>query len=130
MKNTQSAMPYGPILNLYPDSLGGRLGDAADFLEMPEVKGVFSSLYILPSLFHSDLDRGFSIIDYGLNEALATRQDLTRIQNAGIKLILDFVINHAPSNPRSSAISWIRETPQYTGISLSTGTVSGPATGR
>lgn len=95
MKNTQSAMPYGPILNLYPDSLGGRLGDAADFLELPEVMGVFSSLYILPSLFHSDLDRGFSIIDYGLNEALATRQDLTRIQNAGIKLILDFVINHA-----------------------------------
>lgn len=95
MNSLASAVPYGPILNLYPDSMGGSLCDAADFLELPEAEGVFSSLYILPSLFHSDLDRGFSIIDYGLNEALATAQDLARIKKSGLKLILDFVINHA-----------------------------------
>ena len=95
MNSLASAVPYGPILNLYPDSLGSSLCNAADFLELPETEGVFSSLYILPSLFHSDLDRGFSIIDYGLNEALATGQDLARIRKSGVKLILDFVINHA-----------------------------------
>ena len=38
------------------------------FLEQPEMKDVFSSFYILPSLFNTDLDRGFSVIDYRLND--------------------------------------------------------------
>ena len=45
---------YGPMLNAYPDSLGGTLGDAVDFLKDERVKGAFSSFYILPSMFHTD----------------------------------------------------------------------------
>ncbi len=94
MSHRRHAIPYGPILNLYPDSLGGNLSNVADFLELSVMEGVFSSLYILPSLFHSDLDRGFSIIDYALNEELAAVEDLDRIKKKKISLILDFVINH------------------------------------
>lgn len=56
---------------------------------------VFSSFYILPSLYHSDLDRGFSVIDYDLNEQLADREDLDQLKNMGINLKLDFILNHA-----------------------------------
>ncbi len=84
-----------PMLNAYPDSLGGTLADVAAFLEHPEVKGAFASIYILPSLFNTDLDRGFSVIDYGLDQTLATREDLDRIQAEGIDLKLDFILNHA-----------------------------------
>lgn len=85
---------YGPMLNAYPDSLGGNLGEAVRFLQRPEVKGAFSSFYILPSLFHSDLDRGFSIIDYGLEETLAAPGDLETLQAMGMDLKLDFILNH------------------------------------
>ena len=86
---------YGAMLNAYPDSLGGKLSRAVEFLRRPEVEGAFSSFYILPSLYHSDLDRGFSVIDYGLNEALASREDLDALQAMGIDLKLDFILNHA-----------------------------------
>lgn len=85
----------GPMLNVYPDSLGGTLGDVAAFLRRPEVRGAFSSLYVLPSLFHSDLDRGFSVIDYGLNGDLAKPEDLEALRELGVDLKLDFVLNHA-----------------------------------
>lgn len=85
----------GPILNFYPDSLGGTMKDAADFLSLPELKGCFSSAYILPSLYHSDLDRGFCVVDYDLNEALSTQADIRKLQALGIDLKLDFVLNHA-----------------------------------
>lgn len=85
----------GPMLNAYPDSLGGTLEDIVEFLERPELKNVFSSFYILPSLFHTDLDRGFSVIDYSLNELLAKQEDLDRLQALGIGLKLDFILNHA-----------------------------------
>ncbi|MDD6032172.1 MAG: glycosidase [Oscillospiraceae bacterium] len=91
----QSTMTAGPMLNAYPDSLGGNLGALADFLEDSRVQGAFSSCYILPSLFNTDLDRGFSVIDYSLNEALASREDLERIRKLGIGLKLDFILNHA-----------------------------------
>lgn len=80
-------MNQKPMLNAYPDSLGGKLSDIAELLQKPEMKDVFGSFYVLPSLYHSDLDRGFSVIDYGLNEALATAQDLKQL---GIDLKLDF----------------------------------------
>lgn len=54
-------MNIGPMLNAYPDSMGGTLDDIAAFLQKPEMKDVFSSCYVLPSLFHTDLDRGFSV---------------------------------------------------------------------
>lgn len=85
----------GPMLNAYPDSLGGALGDIVSLLQRPELEGAFSSFYILPSLFHSDLDRGFSVVDYGLNEQLARREDLDALRALGVDLKLDFILNHA-----------------------------------
>lgn len=84
-----------PMLNAYPDSLGGTLADLSRFLARPELKGVFSSFYVLPSLFHTDLDRGFSVIDYGLNRLLASPEDLKNLRERGIGLKLDFIFNHA-----------------------------------
>lgn len=85
----------GPMLNAYPDSLGGSLGDIVNFLGKKELKDVFSSFYILPSIFNTDLDRGFSVIDYSLNELYAKREDLEKIEELGIDLKLDFILNHA-----------------------------------
>ena len=84
----------GPMLNAYPDSLGGTLSDAVAFLQEKEVKGAFSSFYILPSLFNTDLDRSFSVIDYGINGVIAKEQDLEALQSMGIDLKLDFILNH------------------------------------
>ena len=65
-----------PMLNAYPDSMGGKLSDIVSILSQDDMKDVFGSFYILPSIYHSDLDRGFSVIDYELNEELAEWQDL------------------------------------------------------
>lgn len=89
------AVNYGTMLNAYPDSMGGTLGEITKILKRPEMKDVFSSFYILPSLYHSDLDRGFCVVDYGLNEEFATKQDMDDLQDMGIDLKLDFVLNHA-----------------------------------
>lgn len=88
-------MNASPMLNAYPDSLGGDLGGLADFLDHPAVRGAFSSLYLLPSVFHSDLDRGFSVIDYGLNRLVARAEDLDRLRAQGVHLKLDMILNHA-----------------------------------
>jgi hypothetical protein len=85
----------GPILNLYPDSLGGTLGGAVDMLTDQRVAGAFSTAYLLPSVFNTDLDRGFSVIDYGLNRLYAGQGDLAALSQAGIDLKLDFILNHA-----------------------------------
>ena len=85
---------YGPMLNAYPDSLGGTLGDAVEFLRNDQVKGAFSSFYILPSLFNTDLDRGFSVIDYGINGVIAKKEDLEELQKMDVDLKLDFILNH------------------------------------
>ncbi|MBP5298562.1 MAG: glycosidase, partial [Lachnospiraceae bacterium] len=83
------------MLNAYPDSMGGTLKDIAGFLSSEDLKGTFSSFYILPSLYHTDLDRGFSVIDYSLEESLAKKEDLDALQDMGIDLKLDFILNHA-----------------------------------
>ena len=85
----------GPMLNAYPDSMGGTLADIAEFLKRKELEGVFSSFYILTSVFHTDLDRGFSVIDYSLNQLLAKKEDLEALDELGIDLKLDFILNHA-----------------------------------
>ena len=85
----------GVMLNAYPDSVGGRLSGLASLLEREELMDAFTSLYILPSLYHSDLDRGFCVVDYDLNEELASRESLDRLKALGIDLKLDFVLNHA-----------------------------------
>ena len=88
-------MNLKPMLNAYPDSLGGTLGDIVTLLKQDDMKGVFGSFYILPSLYHSDLDRGFSVFDYDINEELADRDDLEALMEVGIDLKLDFILNHA-----------------------------------
>lgn len=85
----------GPMLNAYPDSIGGSLGAIIEFLSTPELEQVFQSFYILPSIFNTDLDRGFSVIDYELNEDLASLEDLRRLKKMGLNLKLDFVLNHS-----------------------------------
>ncbi len=61
-------MNSGVMLNAYPDSLGGCLTKLIGMLEKPELRGTFRSFYILPSVFNTDLDRGFSVISYDLNQ--------------------------------------------------------------
>lgn len=91
----QASPPGGTMLNLYPDSLGANLSEAAAFLAKDDVRDAFSALYVLPSLFHTDLDRGFSVIDYGIEASLASQADLDAIRAGGVSLKLDFVLNHA-----------------------------------
>jgi sucrose phosphorylase len=82
------------MLNAYPDSIGKRLSDTVEMLKRPELKDVFSLFYILPTFFNSDLDRGFSIIDYNLNEELVSPEDLRDLNELGIQIKLDMVLNH------------------------------------
>ena len=88
-------MNQGTMLNAYPDSMGGKLSDIVKILQKDEMKNAFQSFYILPSMFHTDLDRGFSVQDYDLEESLATKEDLNRLMDLGIDLKLDFILNHA-----------------------------------
>jgi len=85
----------GPMLNAYPDSIGEKLTDIIELLKTPELENVFDSFYILPSIYNTDLDRGFSVIDYELNENYASEEDLRELKELGIKLKLDFVLNHS-----------------------------------
>lgn len=90
----QRKLPNGVMLNAYPDSIGGKLSDIVSMLQKPEYKDVFSLFYILPTVFHSDLDRGFSIIDYDLNDELVSQEDLSALDTLNIRLKFDLVLNH------------------------------------
>lgn len=94
-KKINNCADNGVMLNAYPDSMGGNLSHIINFLKKPEMKDVFSTFYILPSIFNTDLDRGFSVIDYGLNELLADRKDVDALKDLGIGLKLDFILNHS-----------------------------------
>lgn len=85
----------GPMFNAYPDSIGEKLSDIIEFLKLPELENVFDSFYVLPSVFNTDLDRGFSVIDYELNENYASIEDLNELKKNGIALKLDIVLNHS-----------------------------------
>ncbi|MEN8106674.1 MAG: glycosidase [Pseudomonadota bacterium] len=87
-------LPRGVMLNAYPDSIGERLADTVELLKRPEFRDVFSLFYILPTFFNSDLDRGFSIIDYNINEALVSPRDLDELNELGIMIKFDMVLNH------------------------------------
>ena len=87
-------MHFGTMFNAYPDSLGDSLKGTAAFLASDELKDAFRSFYILPSVFNSDLDRGFSVISYDLNRAMADSEDLDRLRSLGIDLTFDFILNH------------------------------------
>ncbi len=95
-KNTSTTkrLPTGVMLNAYPDSIGKTLSDTVAMLKRPELKDAFSLFYILPTFFHSDLDRGFSVIDYDLNEDLVSRNDLDELSGLNIGLKFDLVLNH------------------------------------
>lgn len=84
----------GPMLNVYPDSIGGNLSSLVKLLKNEKFQDTFKSVYILPSVFNSDLDRGFSILDYGLNDLTATSKDIEALKKLGLDLKLDFVLNH------------------------------------
>ncbi|SCY37668.1 alpha-amylase family glycosyl hydrolase [Butyrivibrio sp. INlla14] len=92
---SKNLVDNGPMLNAYPDSMGGTLSDIVSVLSKKEFEDVFQSFYILPSIFNTDLDRGFSVIDYGINEELADKDDLAKLDKLGINLKLDFILNHA-----------------------------------
>ena len=85
----------GPMLNVYPDSIGETLQGVDELLGLPILNRVFESLYILPSIFNTDLDRGFSVIDYDINKEYATEEDLMAIHNNGIDFKFDLIMNHA-----------------------------------
>ena len=85
----------GTMLNVYPDSIGGTLADLVAFVRRPELKDVFSSAYLLPSVFNTDLDRGFSVIDYNLSDRFARRDDIAALAEEGIDFTFDFILNHA-----------------------------------
>ena len=87
-------LPDGVMFNAYPDSCGGELRRAVELLKREEFRGAFSYFYILPSMFRSDLDRGFSVISYDLDEELAKPEDLEALRELGVGLKLDFVLNH------------------------------------
>lgn len=87
-------MNSGVMLNAYPDSMGGTLTGLIRQLERPELQGAFRSFYILPSVFTTDLDRGFSVISYDLNRELTAPGDMERLRALGLDLKLDFILNH------------------------------------
>ena len=66
-------MDIKPMFNAYPDSLGGKLSDIVKLFSDYNFSKAFSSFYILPSLFKSDLDRGFCVVSYDLNKELADK---------------------------------------------------------
>lgn len=95
--NSESAekrLPTGVMLNAYPDSIGKVLADTVKMLKSPELKEAFSLFYILPTFFNSDLDRGFSVIDYDLNKELVSESDLRELNRLNLMLKFDLVLNH------------------------------------
>ena len=87
-------MGIGPLLNAYPDSIGGKLSDIVSLLQKEELKDTFESFYILPSVFNTDLDRGFSLISYDLSEKYASQKDINDLHELNIDLMMDFILNH------------------------------------
>lgn len=90
----KTMLQKGVMFNAYPDSIGERLEDCIQVLAQDALKGCFSHFYILPTFFNSDLDRGFSIIDYNLNQELVQSSDLEKLKALGIELKFDIVLNH------------------------------------
>ena len=84
----------GVMLNAYPDSIGTNLNDIVSMLKMPEFKNTFSLFYVLPTFFNSDLDRGFSIVNYDINEELVSKADIAAFNELNIMLKFDIVLNH------------------------------------
>jgi sucrose phosphorylase len=93
-ESREKSLPTGVMFNAYPDSIGRNLADIVHMLKRPEFKDVFSLFYILPTVFNSDLDRGFSIIDYDLNNELVSGEDLEELHKLNVLFKFDLVLNH------------------------------------
>lgn len=89
-----SALPSGVMFNAYPDSIGETLEDIMQMLDSPAFENAFSLFYVLPTFFNSDLDRGFSVIDYDLNDELVIREDLEKAAELNVQFKFDLVLNH------------------------------------
>jgi sucrose phosphorylase len=98
--SAEKDLPKGVMFNAYPDSIGRSLADIVHMLKRPEFKDVFSLFYILPTVFNSDLDRGFSIIDYDLNDELVSREDLEELHKLNVLFKFDLVLNHLSAGSR------------------------------
>ena len=94
MKQSNHIISNGIMLNAYPDSIGHTFRNAIKMLQKQEFKEVFSFFYVLPTFFNSDLDRGFSIIDYNINKELVSDEDLKNLEELNIELKFDIVLNH------------------------------------
>lgn len=94
MQENNTKICNGVMLNVYPDSIGEKFKDSVSMLKMDAFKDVFSFIYVLPTFFNSDLDRGFSIIDYDINKDLVDTKDLKDLNELQIKLKFDIVLNH------------------------------------
>lgn len=94
MQHKNKNISNGVMLNVYPDSIAEKFSNTIAMLKMEEFKNVFSLLYVLPTFFNSDLDRGFSIIDYDINKDLVDTKDLKDLNKLQIKLKFDIVLNH------------------------------------
>jgi len=86
MQENNKTIANGVMLNAYPDSIGEKFSDTVDMLKMKKKK--------LPTFFNSDLDRGFSIIDYDINKELVDTKDLLELEELNVKLKFDIVLNH------------------------------------
>ena len=98
MQKDNNIILNGVMLNAYPDSIGQKLSHIIAMLKLPEFKDVFSLFYVLPTFFNSDLDRGFSVIDYNINEDLVSKEDLKALEELNIMLKFDIVLNHLSVN--------------------------------
>ncbi len=87
-------MKQGAMFNAYPNSIGKDLAAMTRFLSLPELKEAFGSFYILPTVFNTDLDGGFSVISYELCNQLAQEKDLETLRSLGIDLTFDLILNH------------------------------------
>ncbi len=92
--NSNPSLPNGVMFNAYPDSIGNTLADTMQLLAHPLLENAFSLFYVLPTFFNSDLDRGFSVIDYDTNDELVAAADLEKSADLGLGFKFDLVLNH------------------------------------
>lgn len=92
--NSTKSSLNGVIFNAYPDSIGCTLADTMQLLSHPLLEDAFSLFYVLPTFFNSDLDRGFSVIDYDTNDELVATADLQKAADLGLGFKFDLVLNH------------------------------------
>ena len=87
-------MRLGAMFNAYPNSIGANMAETAELLGSDALRGAFRSFYILPTVFNTDIDGGFSVITYDLCPSLARAEDLKALRDMGIDLTFDLILNH------------------------------------